>query len=75
MSSLCESGLLAAILTSDTQLINENIFQWHVALMVINPDSIYNGAFFKAKMTFPHNYPYSPPGIWPCRRSSTSPQH
>jgi len=45
------------------QLINENMFEWHVALMVINPDSIYNGAFFKAKMTFPRNYPYSPPGM------------
>jgi ubiquitin-protein ligase len=72
---LCGRGMPFAILTSDTQLINENIFQWHVALMVINPDSIYNGAFFKAKMTFPHNYPYSPPGMWPYPRFFISPQH
>ncbi|KAG9562860.1 hypothetical protein KCU77_g20211, partial [Aureobasidium melanogenum] len=46
---------------TNVELIDENIFSWHVALIVINPDSIYNGAYFKAKMTFPKNYPYSPP--------------
>ncbi|KAG9518466.1 putative ubiquitin conjugating enzyme, partial [Aureobasidium melanogenum] len=46
---------------TNVELIGENIFSWHVALIVINPDSIYNGAYFKAKMTFPKNYPYSPP--------------
>ena len=30
--------------------------------MVLNPDSLYHGGYFKAKMTFPKNYPYSPPG-------------
>jgi len=30
--------------------------------MVINPDSLYYGGYFKAKMSFPSNYPYSPPG-------------
>lgn len=44
------------------QLVNENIFEWIVALVVTNSDSIYNGGYFKAKMTFPKNYPYSPPG-------------
>ncbi|KAI4719944.1 ubiquitin-protein ligase [Aureobasidium sp. EXF-10727] len=47
---------------TNIELIDENIFTWHVALMVINPDSIYDGAYFKAKMTFPPNYPFSPPG-------------
>lgn len=44
------------------QLINDNVFEWSVALIVLNPDSLYSGGYFKAKMTFPKNYPYSPPG-------------
>jgi ubiquitin-conjugating enzyme E2 R len=44
------------------QLVNDNIFVWKVALIVTNPDSLYYGGYFVAKMTFPHNYPYSPPG-------------
>ena len=47
---------------TNIELINENIFEWHVALIVLNPDSLYCGAFFKAKMTFPKEYPYRPPG-------------
>lgn len=43
------------------ELINDDILQWSVALIVLNPDSAYYGGYFKAKMTFPHNYPYSPP--------------
>ncbi|KZF22609.1 putative ubiquitin conjugating enzyme [Xylona heveae TC161] len=39
----------------------ENILEWTVALIVLNPDSLYYGGYFKAKMTFPKNYPYSPP--------------
>ena len=34
-----------------------------MALIVLNPDSLYYGGYFKAKMTFPKNYPYSPPGM------------
>jgi ubiquitin-protein ligase len=30
--------------------------------MVINPDSMYYGGYFKAQMTFPKDYPYKPPG-------------
>jgi ubiquitin-protein ligase len=44
------------------QLINENVFEWSVALIVLNEDSLYYGGYFKAKMTFPRNYPHSPPG-------------
>ena len=29
--------------------------------MIINPASLYYGGYFKATMTFPENYPYSPP--------------
>ena len=44
------------------QLDNEDVFKWTIALMVLNPDSLYHGGYFKAKMSFPKNYPYSPPG-------------
>jgi ubiquitin-conjugating enzyme E2 R len=47
---------------TNLQLINENIFEWSVALIVLNEDSPYYGGYFKAKMTFPKNYPHSPPG-------------
>ena len=42
--------------------MNDNIYNWKVALIVTNPDSLYYGGYFDAKMTFPSNYPYSPPG-------------
>lgn len=35
-----------------------------MALIVLNPDSLYYGGYFKAKMTFPKNYPYDPPGTY-----------
>ncbi|QIW99435.1 hypothetical protein AMS68_004953 [Peltaster fructicola] len=41
--------------------INDNIFHWSVALVVLNPDSPYYGGYYKAAMTFPKNYPYEPP--------------
>ena len=50
------------ILIPCAQLHEDNVFDWDVALIVLNPDSIYYGGYFKAKMTFPKNYPYSPPG-------------
>ncbi|KAH7122807.1 ubiquitin-conjugating enzyme/RWD-like protein [Dendryphion nanum] len=46
---------------TNIELINENVFEWSVALIVLNPDSLYYGGYFKAKMSFPKNYPYSPP--------------
>lgn len=46
---------------TNISLINENILEWSVALIVLNPDSAYYGGYFKAKMSFPKNYPYSPP--------------
>lgn len=48
-----------------SQLMNDNVFEWSVALIVLNPDSLYYGGYFKAKMTFPRNYPHSPPGTSP----------
>lgn len=46
---------------TNIDLVNNNMFEWSVALIVLNPDSLYYGGYFKAKMTFPKNYPYSPP--------------
>lgn len=46
-----------------TQLINENIFEWNVALIPVNPDSLYYGGYFQAKMHFPKEYPYKPPSM------------
>ncbi|KAJ5586273.1 Ubiquitin-conjugating enzyme subunit [Penicillium hetheringtonii] len=43
------------------ELHNEDIFKWDIALIVLNPDSLYHGGYLKASMTFPKNYPYSPP--------------
>jgi ubiquitin-conjugating enzyme E2 R len=45
----------------DVDLINDNVFHWKVALVVLNPDSLYHGGYFLATMKFPSNYPYSPP--------------
>ncbi|KAK4570073.1 Ubiquitin-conjugating enzyme subunit [Recurvomyces mirabilis] len=42
-------------------LINDNVFEWSVALIVLNPDSAYYGGYFKATMKFPSNYPFTPP--------------
>ncbi|KXT03500.1 hypothetical protein AC578_1586 [Pseudocercospora eumusae] len=46
---------------TNIELVNENIYQWSVALIVLNPDSLYYGGYYKAKMNFPKNYPYEPP--------------
>jgi len=43
------------------ELDNDDIFKWNVALIILNPDSLYYGGYFKASMTFPKNFPYSPP--------------
>lgn len=56
-----EYKALAKETWTNISLVNENIFEWSVALIVLNPDSLYYGGYFKAKMTFPSNYPYQPP--------------
>ncbi|KAI4861829.1 ubiquitin-conjugating enzyme/RWD-like protein [Hypoxylon rubiginosum] len=42
-------------------LVNANILRWRVGLIVLNPDSAFNGGYFKAEMTFTEEYPYQPP--------------
>lgn len=50
-------------LTPPGQLKDDDIFNWKVAIIVINPDSLYYGGYFLASMKFPSNYPYSPPSF------------
>ncbi|KAK2637593.1 hypothetical protein Ddye_032385 [Dipteronia dyeriana] len=44
-------------------LVDEsNIFEWSVSI-IGPPDTLYEGGFFNAIMTFPDNYPVSPPTV------------
>ncbi|MCJ1421817.1 hypothetical protein MMC32_008184 [Xylographa parallela] len=45
----------------NVELHNDEILNWDIALIILNPDSLYYGGYFKAKMTFTKNYPYAPP--------------
>lgn len=47
---------------TNIELVNENIFEWNVALIPVNKDSMYYGGYFLSKMTFPKDYPFRPPG-------------
>ncbi|ORY71717.1 ubiquitin-conjugating enzyme/RWD-like protein [Pseudomassariella vexata] len=42
-------------------VVNDNILRWRVGLIVVNPESAFNGGYFKAEMTFTDEYPYEPP--------------
>ncbi|KAL3439119.1 ubiquitin-conjugating enzyme/RWD-like protein [Aspergillus tetrazonus] len=46
---------------ANVELQNDDIFRWTIGLIVLNPDSLFYGGYFKASMKFPTNYPYSPP--------------
>ncbi|KAF4358678.1 hypothetical protein F8388_005618 [Cannabis sativa] len=44
-------------------LVDEtNIFEWSVTI-IGPPDTLYDGGFFNAIMSFPSNYPNSPPSV------------
>ncbi|KAH0928503.1 hypothetical protein HID58_014230 [Brassica napus] len=44
-------------------LVDENnVFQWSVSIMG-PPDTLYEGGFFNAIMTFPQDYPNKPPTV------------
>ncbi|KAJ6429127.1 hypothetical protein OIU84_020708 [Salix udensis] len=44
-------------------LIDENnVFEWSVTI-IGPPDTLYEGGFFNAIMSFPQNYPVSPPTV------------
>lgn len=53
-------------------LKNDDIFNWTIGLIVLNPDSLFYGGYFKAAMKFPANYPYSPPGTYTFPQQHTS---
>ncbi|KZZ98334.1 Ubiquitin-conjugating enzyme/RWD-like protein [Moelleriella libera RCEF 2490] len=40
-----------------------NILHWKVGLWVVNPDSVWHGAYLRADMRFPSDYPYQPPSF------------
>ncbi|KAI0140568.1 ubiquitin-conjugating enzyme/RWD-like protein [Xylariaceae sp. FL1272] len=42
-------------------LPDSNILRWHLGLIIVNPDSAFDGGYFKAEMTFSEDYPISPP--------------
>uniref|UniRef100_A0A804Q2M8 E2 ubiquitin-conjugating enzyme n=1 Tax=Zea mays TaxID=4577 RepID=A0A804Q2M8_MAIZE len=41
---------------------DSNIFEWQVTI-IGPPDTLYDGGYFNAIMTFPQNYPNSPPSV------------
>ncbi|RKP26639.1 ubiquitin conjugating enzyme [Syncephalis pseudoplumigaleata] len=43
-------------------LAEDNIYEWDV-LIVGPPNTLYEGGFFKARMTFPETYPMQPPKL------------
>jgi len=44
------------------QLVNDNLFEWEVAIFG-PPNTLYQGGYFKSQMKFPQDYPYSPPSV------------
>ncbi|KAK0936174.1 Ubiquitin-conjugating enzyme subunit [Friedmanniomyces endolithicus] len=56
-----EYKALAKETWTNISLVNENIFEWNAALIILNPDSAYYGGYFQARLTFPRNYPFEPP--------------
>ena len=44
------------------QLLNDNLFEWEVAIFG-PPNTLYQGGYFKSMIKFPHDYPYSPPTV------------
>ncbi|KAF4582174.1 ubiquitin-conjugating enzyme, E2 [Ophiocordyceps camponoti-floridani] len=38
-----------------------NLLRWKLGLWVVNPDSVWHGAYLTAEMKFSNEYPYQPP--------------
>ncbi|GJN85703.1 hypothetical protein PLIIFM63780_009273 [Purpureocillium lilacinum] len=38
-----------------------NLLRWKLGLWVVNPDSVWHGAYLRAEMKFSSEYPYQPP--------------
>lgn len=45
------------------EIQDENIFIWNVSLIVVDPQSLYDGAYLTGQLRFPSNYPFSPPSF------------
>jgi ubiquitin-conjugating enzyme E2 R len=45
----------------NVEVSEKGLFRWDISLMVVNADSVFNGGYFKAEMTFTDTYPFSPP--------------
>ncbi|CAX40726.1 E3 ubiquitin ligase complex SCF subunit, putative [Candida dubliniensis CD36] len=45
------------------ELDDDNIFLWNIGVMVLNPESLYHGGYFKGQMRFPQDFPFSPPSF------------
>ncbi|ONM36567.1 Ubiquitin-conjugating enzyme E2 7 [Zea mays] len=41
---------------------DSNVFEWQVTI-IGPPDTLYDGGYFNAIMSFPENYPNSPPSV------------
>ncbi|KAI8081366.1 ubiquitin-conjugating enzyme/RWD-like protein [Halteromyces radiatus] len=46
-------------------LVDDNIYEWEIMVMGA-PDTLYEGGFFRAIMTFPPTYPIMPPTLKFC---------
>ncbi|EMD68141.1 hypothetical protein COCC4DRAFT_191697 [Bipolaris maydis ATCC 48331] len=42
-------------------LVDNNVFEWEVMLMIDDDTKFYGGGFFRARLTFPTEYPLLPP--------------
>jgi ubiquitin-conjugating enzyme E2 G1 len=42
-------------------LVDDNIYEWEVLLMISDDCNFYAGGFFRARLSFPEDYPHSPP--------------
>lgn len=42
-------------------LVDDNIYEWEVMLMISDDCKFYGGGFFKARLSFPKDYPLMPP--------------
>jgi ubiquitin-conjugating enzyme E2 G1 len=42
-------------------LVDDNIYEWEVMLMISDDCKFYGGGFFRARLSFPTDYPHSPP--------------
>lgn len=42
-------------------LVSDNVFEWEVMLMISDDCAYYGGGFFRARLSFPTEYPLMPP--------------